>query len=186
MKLHIRNMVCDRCKMAVQTKLIELGLHPISVNLGDVEIEEHSLDQDRGIRLSSDLAQMGFELLANPKQKMVDAIKSFIINLVHYTDKPLALNLSTLLAENLNSDYQTLSATFSDLEQNTIEKYFIAQKIERVKELLSYGDKTLSEIANQMNYSSVAHLSAQFKNVTGLTPSQYKNSGFGRQTLDQV
>lgn len=186
MRLHIKNMVCDRCKAAVKTSLQSLGLNPISVELGNVLIAEEFLSQGVLKSLSTGLADLGFELLENHKQKVVEAVKSAVIELVHYTKEPLTINLSTFLAEKLNTDYQTLSLTFSELEENTIEKYFIAQKLERVKELLSYGNYTLSQIANLLNYSSVAHLSAQFKKVLGYTPSQYKQMLPNRITLDAV
>lgn len=187
MILHIKNMVCDRCKTAVQAQLTALGLNPVSIKLGEVILKENILSPEKIEALNKNLSSLGFELLANPKQKLVEKIKATIIELVHYSNEALRVNLSSFLSEKLITDYQVLSSTFSEIEQNTIEKYFIEQKIEKVKELLSYGEKTLSEIAYLLNYSSVAHLSAQFKKVTGLTPSQFKTAAIkNRKTLDEV
>jgi AraC-like DNA-binding protein len=187
MVLHIKNMVCDRCKTAVQTQLINLGLNPVSIKLGEVIVQEKAIPPQKIDELNKSLSTLGFELLANPKEKLVEEIKTTIIELVHYNSEPLKVNLSAFLSDKLVTDYQTLSTTFSEIEQNTIEKYFIQQKIEKVKELLSYGEKTLSEIAYLLNYSSVAHLSSQFKKVIGITPSQFKLlSTKERKTLDEV
>lgn len=187
MVLHIKNMVCDRCITAVRTQLIQLGLNPVSIQLGEVVLKDETLSQQQINELKKSLSALGFELLANQKEKLTQEIKTAIINLVHYHNEPLKINFSSFLSEKLATDYQILSTTFSEIEQNTIEKYFIQQKIEKVKELLSYGEKTLSEIAYLLNYSSVAHLSAQFKKITTLTPSQFKLlSTKERKTLDEV
>jgi AraC-like DNA-binding protein len=126
-------------------------------------------------------------LLEDKKTQIAEQIKTTIINLVHYTKEPLKINLSAYLSEQLKLEYTNLSGIFSEMENQTIEKYFIAQKIEKAKEMLTYGELTLSEIAYQLNYSSVAHLSAQFKKVTGITPSVYKAASTdSRKTLDKV
>lgn len=186
MKLHIKNMVCNRCKMVVKAELEKLGFKPLLVELGEVTLAENITADDK-IKISGQLTHFGFELLEDKKTQVAEQIKTAIINLVHYTKEPLKINLSTYLSEQLKQEYSSLSSVFSELENQTIEKYFIAQKIEKAKEMLTYGELTLSEIAFQLNYSSVAHLSAQFKKVTGITPSAYKaTSKENRKTLDEV
>lgn len=178
-------MVCDRCKMAVETVFDKLDLNPIAVVLGEVELKEESLTDSKYQDMKKALEDLGFELLEDKKKAVVTQIKAAIVALAHYTKEPLKVNLSEYLRDKLGTDYTTLSSIFSMEEKNTIEHYFIQQKIERAKELLSYGELTLSEIAFQLNYSSVAHLSAQFKKETGLTPSQFKQD-LKRNTLDRV
>lgn len=185
MKLYIKNMVCNRCKMVVQTELTKLGLHPISVQLGVVEIAEKTINQDE--ELVKVLQHFGFELLLDKKKQTVEQIKTIIIELVHYTKTALKVNLSTYLSEKLTLSYANLSTTFSETEGVTIEKYFLQQKIEKVKELLTYDEKSLGEIAYLLDYSSVAHLSAQFKKISGETPSSYKLAHHQkRKTIDEV
>lgn len=186
MKLHIKNMVCNRCKMVVKAELEKLGLKPLLVELGEVTLAENISLEDK-IKISDNLTHFGFELLEDKKTQIAEQIKTTIINLVHYTQEPLKINLSAYLSEQLKLEYTSLSSIFSEVENQTIEKYFIAQKIEKAKEMLTYGELTLSEIAYQLNYSSVAHLSAQFKKVTGITPSAYKAASTdSRKTLDEV
>lgn len=186
MKLHIKNMVCNRCKMVVKAELEKLGFKPLLVELGEVTLTENISSADKS-RIAENLTPFGFELLEDKKTQIAEQIKTTIINLVHYTKEPLKINLSTFLNEQLKLEYASLSSIFSELEHQTIEKYFIAQKIEKAKEMLTYGELTLSEIAYQLNYSSVAHLSAQFKKVTGITPSVYKAAATdSRKTLDEV
>lgn len=187
MELYIKNMVCNRCKMVVQTELTKLGLHPISVQLGIVELTENSIAESKYQELAQMLQRFGFELLLDKKKQVIEQIKTTIIDLVHYTTDPLNVNLSTYLSEKLALSYANLSATFSEIEGVTIEKYFIQQKIEKVKELLTYDEKSLSEIAYLLDYSSVAHLSAQFKKISGETPSSYKLAHHQkRKTIDEV
>ncbi|PWS32743.1 helix-turn-helix domain-containing protein [Pedobacter paludis] len=186
MILHIKNMVCNRCKMVVKAELEKLGFNPISVELGEVSLSEN-ISADDKINIAQKLSHFGFELLEDKKTQIAEQIKTTIINLVHYTREPLKINLSSYLSKHLNLEYSTLSSIFSEMENQTIEKYFIAQKIEKAKEMLTYGELTLSEIAFQLNYSSVAHLSSQFKKVTGLTPSAYKGETVDkRKTLDEI
>jgi len=186
MNLHIKNMVCNRCKMVVKAELQKLGFSPISVELGEVLLAEN-ISADDKLKIAESLNHFGFELLEDKKTQIAEQIKTSIINLVHYAKEPLKINLSAYLSQQLNLEYNQLSAIFSEAENQTIEKYFIAQKIEKAKEMLTYGELTLSEIAYQLNYSSVAHLSAQFKKVTGLTPSAYKNqTSDKRKTLDEI
>ncbi|WP_231458660.1 MULTISPECIES: AraC family transcriptional regulator [unclassified Pedobacter] len=172
--------------MVVKAEFEKLGFNPISVELGRVSIKE-SISADAKKKLSERLDLFGFELLEDKKTQISEQTKTAIINLVHYAKEPLKINLSSYLSERLNTEYAHLSAIFSEVENQTIEKYFITQKIERVKEMLTYNELTLSEIAYQLNYSSVAHLSAQFKKVTDLTPSAYKNqTSDKRKTLDEI
>jgi AraC-like DNA-binding protein len=168
--------------MVVKEELSKLGLHYTSVELGEAEIPETisagQLDQIRAALLRS-----GLELMDDRKSVLIQKIKNVIIALVHYSEEPLALNLSDYLSETLNYDYTYLAKLFSEVQGSTIEKFFITHKIERVKELLVYNELNLTEIAYRMHYSSVAHLSAQFKKVTGLTPSHFKQLKEKRSSL---
>jgi AraC-like DNA-binding protein len=159
--------------MVVKEELSNLGLHYTSVELGEAEVLEiisaRQLDQFRVALLRS-----GLELMDDRKSVLIGKIKDIIFELVHYSEEPLAINLSGYLSETLSYDYTYLAKLFSEVQGSTIEKFFITHKIERVKELLVYNELTLTEIAYRMHYSSVAHLSAQFKKVTGLTPSHFK------------
>ena len=172
--LYIKNMVCDRCKMAVSQTLQQLDLHPTKVELGEVSIEEDlSLSQRSTLRTA--LKELGFELLDDRRQQTIDHIKSALIRLVHYHDNQSSTNLSNYLSSELHQDYSALSKLFSEVEGKTIERYYIELRIERVKEFIRYDELTLTQIALRMNYSSVAYLSSQFKSVTGMTPSQFKS-----------
>ncbi|KRD07357.1 AraC family transcriptional regulator [Flavobacterium sp. Root901] len=175
MTLYIKNMVCSRCKMVVKSELDKLGLQTISVELGEVELQDDITDSQKEILLKN-LQPLGFDLIDDKKTKTIEKIKNLIIDLVHHKNSELKVNLSDYLAENLNQDYNSLSNLFSEIENTTIEKYFISQKIEKVKELLIYDEHSLSEIADILNYSNVAHLSNQFKKITGFTPTSFKQS----------
>lgn len=184
----IKNMVCSRCVKVVMSELQKLGLSVVSINLGNVEIEgnlsNHLTDRVRIV-----LNENGFELIESKKSKIVEDIKTLLIRLIHSSKDELSIftNYSSYIAEKMGMDYTYLTTLFSEEEHITIEKYIILQKIERVKELLSYKELTLSEIAYQMDYSSVQHLSNQFRKVTGTTPSKYKEqSEKYRKTLDKV
>lgn len=166
-------MVCSRCKMVVKFELEKLGLHLVSVELGEVEIRESDIDKIK-TDLLRNLQSLGFDLIDNKKSKTIERIKSLIIDLVQNQNNQININLSDYLSQKLTQDYSTLSNLFSEVEGTTIEKYFINQKIEKVKELLMYDEMTLNEIACHLNYSSVAHLSNQFKKVTGFSPSYFK------------
>lgn len=172
--LYIKNMVCDRCKMAVSQILQQLDLHPIKVELGEVSIDENPSSAQL-FTLRTALEQLGFELLDDRRQQTIDHIKSALIRLVHYHDNQSSSNLSDYLSSELHQDYSALSKLFSEVEGKTIERYYIELRIERVKELIRYDELTLTQIAFRMNYSSVAYLSSQFKSVTGMTPSQFKS-----------
>ena len=166
-------MVCGRCKMVVKSEFEKLGLQTISVELGEVELKNEITESQKAVLLQN-LHSLGFDLIDDKKSKAIEKIKTLIIDLVHHKNNELKTNLSDYLAENLNQDYNTLSNLFSEVENTTIEKYFISQKIEKVKELLIYNELSLSEIADMLNYSNVAHLSNQFKKITGFTPTYFK------------
>lgn len=165
-------MVCNRCIMVVKKELEDLGLQPVEVELGEVTVaKELSATQKK--QLNSRLLSLGFELMDDKKSQVVEKIKNEITRQV-YGDEELKINFSQHISRLLHHDYNYLSNLFTAVEGTTIEQYFIAQKIERVKELLVYDELSLSEISVLMNYSSVAHLSRQFKKTTGLTPSHFK------------
>ena len=186
MKLYIKNMVCNRCIMVVEQELTKLGYRPKNVLLGEVELERDLSEREKET-IDNRLRTFGFELIDDRKSQLIGQIKSAIIELVHYQDDNLKTNLSDFLSDKLHHDYSYLSTLFSEVEGTTVEKYFIAQKIEKVKELLVYDELSISEIAFRMNYSSVAHLSNQFKKVTGLTPSHFKSIKTNRRKpLDEV
>ncbi len=166
-------MVCSRCKMVVKEQLKKFGLHPVNVELGEVNISEE-INATQKKQLNQVLLSFGFVLIDDKKSRMIEKIKNAIIDLVRYSEEQLKTNLSEHITSQLNHDYNYLSNLFSEVEGTTIEQYFIAQKIEKVKELLVYDEFSLSEIAMQMNYSSVSHLSKQFKKVTGFTPTYFK------------
>ncbi|MEQ8926217.1 MAG: AraC family transcriptional regulator [Fulvivirga sp.] len=172
--------------MAVKTTLEKLGLTPVNVELGEVKIKENEISNVRAL-LIKELEAIGFELLDDKKTRIIEKIKNLITDLVHNKNNKLNVTLSDYLKQELHQDYSTLSNLFSDVEGITIEKYYILQKIEKVKELIVYDELTLSEIAFQLNYSSVAYLSNQFKKVTGLTPSHFKKLGsIKRKPLDEL
>ncbi len=173
MKLHIKNMVCRRCKIMVRSELEKLGLHPTSVELGEIEIKEESIDTLKD-ELLQNLHLLGLDLIDDKQSIIIDKIKTLIVDLVHHSEKPLKINLSNYISDQLHLNYHYLSNLFTEVHGTTIEHYFIAQKIERVKELLVYDEFSLTEIALHLNYSSVAHLSKQFKKVTGLTATHFK------------
>jgi len=181
-KLYIKNMVCIRCKMVVKDELTKLGLHYTSVELGEAEITEE-IDPALREAIKTALLKSGLELMTDKKSVLIQQIKNIIVELVHYTEEPLAINLSAFLSQKLEHDYTYLANLFSETQGTTIEQFFIGHKIERVKELLVYDELNLTEIAAQMHYSSVGHLSAQFKKVTGLTPSYFKQLKEKRRSM---
>jgi len=186
MKLFIKNMVCDRCIMVVQSELEKLELNLLSVELGEVEISDILSDEQVKL-VAARLEAFGFSILANKESRTVEKIKTLIIDLIRKKGNYLKTNLSDYLVQHIHQDYGSLSSLFSEVEGVTVEKYFINQKIERVKELLVYDELTLSEIAHQLHYSSVAHLSSQFKKVAELTPSDFKKlKTKRRRTLDSL
>ncbi|MFW0738875.1 helix-turn-helix domain-containing protein [Flavobacterium sp. N502536] len=173
MKLYIKNMVCGRCKMVVKSELEKLGLHPITVELGEVELQDPISKNQKEVLLKN-LQALGFDFIDDKKSKTVEKVKNLIVDLVHHKNNDLKVTMSDYLVQNLHQDYSTLSNLFSEIENTTIEKYFISQKIEKVKELLVYNELSLSQIADTLNYSNVAHLSNQFKKITGFTPTSFK------------
>ncbi|HIZ00934.1 MAG TPA: AraC family transcriptional regulator [Candidatus Bacteroides merdipullorum] len=184
--LYIKNMVCPRCIRVVTDCLIRLGLHPVSVELGIAVIQEKVEDTLR-TRLRQALEAEGFELLEALRARLAEQIKDAVIQLVHYRGVVPSANLSCYLSELLHKDYSTLSKVFSEETGSTIERYAITQKIERAKELLTYDELTLNEIADRLGYSSAAYLSTQFKQITGITPSAFKRlQGSKRRGLDEL
>jgi len=172
--------------MVVKSELEKFGLQPLNIILGEVLLNKEITDIEKEI-INQHFKTIGFEIIDDKKSRLIEHIKSSIIEIVHQQNSELKSNLSDYLSSKLNHDYTYLSNQFSELEGVTIEKYFIAQKIEKVKELLVYDELSLSEIANQMNYSSVAYLSNQFKKVTGLTPTFFKNiKANRRKPIDSV
>lgn len=182
-------MVCNRCKFVVRTELEKLGYTVNNMTLGEVEIAEEP-GQDQLSKLEEKLTAFGFELIGDRSGQLIEQLKTAIIGLVQdpqKLDQLQKLTLSAYLSQSLHRDYSSLSKLFSEVEGITIEQYFILQKIERAKELLVYGELSLTEIAYELGYSSVAHISSQFKKVTGLTPSHFRNlRGENRKPLDEV
>lgn len=174
-------MVCIRCKMVVKSELEKLGLHYTMVELGEAEITEN-ISAEQLHCLDVALKKSGLELMDDNKTILVEKIKTIVIELVHYSDDQIKINLSDYLSEKLNHNYTYLSNLFSEVKGTTIEKYYLSHKIEKVKELLAYDELNLTEIAYKLHYSSVAHLSNQFKKLTGLTPSHFKNLKQKRQS----
>jgi len=173
LKLHIKYMVSARCKQAVKEELRKLGLHFIVVDLGEVEImEKISAEQREQLKLA--LHSSGLELMDDKRSVLIEKIKTVIIEMVHHSDEVIKVNFSHYLSEKLDHDYTYLANLFSEVQGTTIEQFIIAHKIERIKELIIYGELNITEIAWKMNYSSVAHLSNQFKKMTGLSPSHFK------------
>ena len=166
-------MVSNRCKIAVKDELKKLGLHFIVVDLGEVEVME-DLSADQRELVKTALLNVGFELMDNKRAILIERIKNTIIEMVHNSDELIKTNFSVFLSEKLNHDYTYLANLFSEVQGTTIEQFIISHKIERIKELIIYGELNITEIAWRMNNSSVAHLSNQFKKVTGLTPSFFK------------
>ncbi len=183
-QLSIKNMVCPRCVMAVRDVLQSLGYTATQVNIGNATVAQ-DLDAAQLNELDEHLQAIGFELLRNGDEALVERIKTAVIFLSRRDDGS-PVKLSDELSAALKTDYKQLSALFSAHEHRTIERFYIAHKVEHVKELLDYGQLSVSEIAYRTGYSSVAHLSRQFKQVTGLTPSQYRDAKPQRQSLNSV
>lgn len=182
----IKNMVCPRCLEAVKDIFQGIDLSVIEMQLGKVSIP-HPIAADQKLILKERLAQKGFELLDDKQTQLISEIKSIIIQEIHYSKTPSPVNLSTLLTKELPYDYSYLSRLFSSVEGRTIENFVLHQKIEKVKELLTYEELNLSEIAFKMNYSSSAHLSSQFKKVTGMTPTQFRKlQNQNRRSIDEI
>lgn len=185
-KYLIKNMVCHRCVLAVQSEFEKINAKISTIKLGEVVLKEN-LNEQQKQDIENSLTQIGFEIINDKRRQIIDKIKTIIIEMVHYGKYDINANLSDILSREVNYDYNYLSNLFSEIEGVTIEKYYIAQKIEKVKELLVYDELSLSEIAFKLNYSSAAYLSNQFKKTTGLSPSHFKNMGKDkRKPLDKV
>jgi len=182
MILHIKNMVSNRCKIIVKSELEALGLHCVAIELCEVEIMEDISEEQRFV-LDIQLGESGFSIISERNLILIEKIKTIIIELIYYSEKQLIINLSDYLSIKLKYSYTYLANVFSKNEGETIEHYFISHKIEKVKELLIYSDLNITEIADELKYSSVAHLSNQFKTMTGLTPSQYKQLKLTKRTF---
>lgn len=179
-------MVCPRCIKAVKSVLDNQHIKYTTISLGEAELEQETLTQAETFALKSELTSLGFELLEDKKAKLVDKVKALLVGKI-YENKYTSLKLSELIADQIGQDYSLISNTFSAYEGITIEKYFILQKIERCKELLTYKELNLSEIASQLKYSSVAALSAQFKDVIGMTPTAFKVQNLSlRKPIDSL
>jgi AraC-like DNA-binding protein len=186
LKVFIKNMVCIRCQMVVKAELEKLGLNYSQVKIGEVDLTEDIQPQQLE-QLSIGLKKAGLVLMDDKKSILVEKTKSAIIELVHYTEDQIKVNLSDYLSKKLDYDYTYLANLFSEVKGITIEKFFLTHKIERVKELIVYDELNLSEIAWKLHYSSVAHLSNQFKKFTGLTPTHFKMlKSKRRDTLENV
>jgi len=172
-RIHIKNMVCPRCISAVEIILKEQEILYSQVKLGEVSLDNSITSIQKG-KLSEALSLQGFELLESEKSSLIAQIKAAIISKIHHSSSPMKENFSTFLANWLNQEYSSISRIFSSIEGITIEKYITAQKIEKAKELLYYDEMSLAEIAFQLDYSSSAYLSSQFKKETGMTPSEFK------------
>jgi len=187
---YVKNMVCNRCIMAVQQQLEGLGLHPEKVVLGEVNLREEEISVKTWATIDKALHDLGFERIDDRKSRLIESIKVEVIKRIHHPDGlDRKHTWSTILAEKLHYDYNHLSSLFSSVEGITLEQYIIRQKIERVKELLFYDERNLSEIADLLGYSSVAHLSSQFRKITGLTPTGLKksrNTDGVRKPLDHI
>lgn len=179
-------MVCNRCKTIIENELAQLGLPTIAVTLGQVEVEDTAPKEQLAL-LEANIKKHGFELLKDKNKQAIECIKNELIRIVYEEDYNLKYNVSEILSQKLRKDYASISTLFSTIEEITIEKYLIRLKIERVKELLVYDELTLSEIAFKLHYSSTAHLSRQFKKVTGLTPTFFKRLKENRRkSLDNI
>ncbi len=178
-------MVCNRCKMVVKQELENMKLQPLHVAMGEAEIKK-ILTEKQKLVLNKNLKVLGFELLDDQKEKQIEKIKYLLIQKVQAGELEEHFSITRFLTRSIHKDYSSISRLFSEVEGITIEQFFILQKIEKVKEWLIYAENNLSEIALKLGYSSVAHLSAQFKKVTGFTPSYFKKIGGSRKSLDQV
>ena len=184
--LHIKNMVCDRCILVVREVLCRCGVEPVRVALGEAVVQG-PLDGRTLSDVRQQLEALGFELLEEPRQVLLERMKRAVIEWVRTVQDRPAERFSTYLEGRLGREYSALSKLFSEACGTTLEKYLIAQRIERVKELLAYGDLTVSEIADKLRYSSVAHLSAQFRAQTGMSPTEFRRlKGRGLKPLDEV
>ena len=173
MKIYLKYMVSNRCKIAVKDVFRRLGLHVYTVDLGEVEVLE-AISENTYLKLKKALHNKGFEVMEDKRTVLIERIKNTVIDMVHHSDNTIKVNFSDYLSVSLNHNYTYLANVFSNVQGISIEQYIISHKIERIKELILYDELNITEIAYKMNYSSVAHLSGQFKKYTGLTPSNFK------------
>jgi len=173
MKIYVKNMACESCKIFVKDALKELDIVTVKVELGEIETKEDVSDADKK-ELNKKIKKAGLELLEKKQGVLIEKIRKVAIDYIYKSDGKPNIKFSVLLSEELNHNYTYLSNFFSEVEATTIEEFIISLKIERIKELIIFGEDSISEIANKLHYSSVAHLSNQFKKVTGLTPSHFK------------
>lgn len=185
MNLYIKYMVSLRCKMIVREELEKLGIRYVAVELGTVEIDGE-LPQEKYQHLKKNLLVSGLELMEDKKSILIEKIKNVIIEMVHFSDELPRINYSEYISQKLGYDYTYLANIFSEVKGTAIQQFIISHKIERVKELLLYGEMNLTEISYKLNYSSVAHLSNQFKKVTGLTPSFFRQLRARRNSLENM
>ncbi len=182
MKLYIKNMVSNTCRLVVKDALNKLNLHYVLVNLGEVEIME-SISKKQREELKETLIKMGLELMNDKKTILIEKVKNTIVEMVHFADNMIKVNFSDYLSYKLNYDYTYLSNLFSEIQGTNIQQFILLHKAERIKELITYDELTISEIAYKMNYSSVAHLSNQFKKITGFSPSHFKQLRVKRRII---
>ena len=182
MKLYIKNMVSNTCRLVVKDALNKLNLHYIMVNLGEAEIMENISKKQRE-ELKETLLKMGLELMNDNRTILIEKVKNTIVEMVHFADDMIKVNFSDYLSRKLDYDYTYLSNLFSEMQGTNIQHFILLHKAERVKELITYNELTISEIAYKMNYSSVAHLSNQFKKITGFSPSHFKQLRVKRRSV---
>ncbi len=184
--LHIKNMVCPRCIMVVREELEKLGLPVLEVTLGMAAVGENAEVDEAAIEAV--LAKKGFELLHDKREELIESIKVAVIQLIYSEEiSSLTTNVSTYLADKLGKDYSTISTSFKTCEGIALSRYIVVQKVERIKELLTYDELSLSAVAVKLGYKSLQHMSRQFKEVTGITLNKYKNEGgTDRQTIDNL
>jgi YesN/AraC family two-component response regulator len=186
MKLYIKHMVSNRCKLAVNEVLEKLGIHYSTVHLGEVNVLVNISPEQRE-KLRINLSNIGLLLTNDDKAILIEKIKNIIINSIHHIEEPVKINFSHYLSKKINHSYAYLASLFSELEETTIEQFLISHKVEKVKELLTYGELNITEISGKLNYSSIAHLSNQFKKVVGLSPSQFlKLKNTKRKPLEEI
>ncbi len=173
MKIYVKHMACESCKVLVREALVELNLTPLKVELGEIETKEDMTDEDKA-SLNHKIKKAGLELLENKTSRLLEKIKQSMVAYVYHSDEKPTSSFSDYISKQLNHSYGYLANFFSEVEAITIEQYIIAMKIERVKELIMLEDASIKEISYLLHYSSPAHLSNQFKKVTGLTPSHFK------------
>lgn len=187
MKLFIKHMVCQRCIMVIRAEAEKLGLEPTRVDLGEIELADKQITPDNIAALKKAIRKLGFDLIDEKKSHLAEQVKTLIRQTIHHAPKPLQVNWSEKIADELHYEYNYISNLFSAVEGSTIEQYIIHQKVEKVKELLTYNELSLSEIAWELGYSSNSYLTNQFKKVTGMTPGEFrKKQNPNRNPIDKL